>query len=187
MKTTTTFGAAAGALALLLALSGCAGPVAPDDASSSETPTAAASDEPTVEETDDGAAEEEPADEPVAEAPALDATERAAVIAALNAGRIDDIRPYLADPVNYILAASECCGLIAASEVAGASGYLSASSWSSPVPDAQLDAFRAGWYGDLIPADVVSAQAADGTIVIFGVADGLITSILIGDAVVFTS
>ena len=175
MKTT-----AALSLVLLFALNGCA-PESTTDATDTSPPPSV-TEAPSAEPTD----ATEPVDEPTSSAPELDDTERATVLAVLESGRLDELQPYLADPVDYILAASECCGPLHPAEVENASGALRATGWE-PLPAATLEAIRLGWYYESVPADAFAARADDDTIVVFGIADGLITSILIGDEFTLTS
>lgn len=162
----------AAALLALLALTGCA----PAEAEPTETPTASETPQPVE--------SEEPTPTPTPDEPELDASERASIVEGVESSEPAAIGPYMADPVTYILASSECCGPLtpidALSELlsytAGSSG------WSTDVDPAYLDQVRASdYYADYVPADVIAIKASsDDLVVIFGVENGLITSVLVG-------
>ncbi|MCS0500599.1 hypothetical protein [Protaetiibacter mangrovi] len=179
--TTARLASAAAAALLLVALAGCTPGEAPTPTgtpAASETP----SETPTV----------EPAEETVPPVAEIDASERAAIVAGIEAGDPAAVGPYLTDPVNYILASSECCGVISAADATGELiGYTSGSSgWSSPVDPAYLDQVRMSpYYGELVPADVIALRASsDGLVVILGVEGDRIASVLVGheDVLLFT-
>ncbi|MFT4028707.1 MAG: hypothetical protein QM675_02430 [Protaetiibacter sp.] len=175
MRTTASPARAAAAITAILlavALAGCTpGDPAPSGSSS-------ASESPAPTET------VEPIDTPTPVPPSIDASERAAIVAGIEAGDPAAVGPWLSEPVTYILASSECCGEISAEDATGELiSYTSASSgWASPVDDAYLDQVRASpYYADYVPADVLSLRAAsDGLVVILGVTGDRITSMLVG-------
>lgn len=177
--------AAIAALALVCALAACAptgdaGPVA-------ESPTSPASESPEPTPT------VEPADDPTPPAPpapGIDAAERAAIVAGIEAGDPAAVGPFFADEVDYVLASSECCAaMTAAAATSELLSYASSSSgWVSPLDPAYLETVRGNYYyGAYVPADVISMRAAsDGLVVILGVAGDRIVSVLIGGDEVLT-
>lgn len=174
--------AALAALTLVCALAACAptgdaGPVA-------ESPTSPASESPEPTPT------VEPADDPTPPAPGIDAAERAAIVAGIEAGDPAAVGPFFADEVDYVLASSECCAaMTAAAATSELLSYASSSSgWVSPLDPAYLETVRGNYYyGAYVPADVISMRAAsDGLVVILGVAGDRIVSVLIGGDEVLT-
>ena len=164
--------AAAAAALIALALTACT----PTDPAPSGTPSASgtstASETPT------------PSSTPTPEVPSIDASERAAIVAGVASGDPAAIGPFMAEPVTYILASSECCGPVSAADATGELlAYTGSSSgWTSPLDSAYLDQVRASpYYASYVPADVISMKASsDSLVVILGVTGDRITSVLVG-------
>ncbi len=164
--------ALAAAMLVVLALAGCS----PTEPEPTETPTASA--------TPDAAETTEPSDPPTTEAPGLDESERASIAAGVERSDPAAIGPYMADPVTYILASSECCGpLTPVDALSELLSYTAASSgWSTAVDPAYLDEVRLSpYYAEYVPADVIAMKASsDDLVVIFGITEDRITSVLVG-------
>lgn len=169
--------AVAAALGMAGALTACdpgADPAAP-------TPTAAPSAAPSP-------AEEEPVadDAPADEGPAADRLtdpQRIDLAEGFMARMPEVVLPYLADPVEFIIASSECCEpLSPETAVAEALDYTQhANNWTS-VDAAVLDNIRASvYYGRYMTDDVIAIEGDDGTVVIFVLEGPRVRGILLGD------
>jgi hypothetical protein len=160
------------AAAILLVLTGCGSPAPAPSAPATASDTPTPSTPPT------------PSTTPTPAAPSIDDSERAAIVAGVEAGDPAAIGPYFADTVTYIIASSECCGPVSAADATGEliSYTGSSSGWASPLDTAYLDQMRMSpYYADLVPADVISMKAAsDDLVVILGVSGERITSVLVG-------
>ena len=162
------------ALALVAALAACTpgDSVTPDPSeSASESPTPS----PTPTESE--------SPEPDPDESGLSASDRENLIAAVETGNTAAIEGYLSSPVNYILAASECCGLISPADAVANLSYLSGATppWDFNLPAATVDSWRASiYYGYLFPFDLVVGRSADGMIVSFGIVGDEVTTIFVG-------
>ncbi len=160
---------------LVLAMTGCVptpAPTSPAPDGSTPTPTA-------VEET------------PVVEEPiGLSASDIDNIVAALDTDNTAAIEGYLADKVNFILAATECCGLVTPAEAISNLAYVgdAASPWTA-TPETTVNTYRAGFYVDSFPAGalVFSSADADPYVISFVVIGDHITQIFISNAATMLS
>ena len=160
---------------LVLAMTGCVPtPAPPSPAPDGSTPTPTA-----VEET------------PVVEEPVgLSAVDIDNILAALDTDNTAAIEGYLADPVNVILAATECCGPITPTEAISTLAYVgdAATPWTA-TPETTVNTYRAGFYVDYFPAGalVFSSADADPDVISFVVTGDHITQIFISNAATLLS
>lgn len=172
-------GVLAAAAALALALVGCA-PSSP--ASDTETPAASTAGATPSAESESPDEADTPEPEEPAE-PELTGTERQAIVDAVIAGDAAVLAAAMSDPVDYILASSECCGpTTPAAAFAELTGYTSGETgWTSPVDPVYVEQVRGSYfYGDLVPADVITLRSSSGLVVILGITGDRITSVLVG-------
>jgi hypothetical protein len=160
----------AAAALLLLALAGCT-PEAPEPAPTQSTkPVESVTPEP-VETT------EAPV-EPVG----LSDEDYENLRASIESGNTAALEQYLTNPVNFIIAASECCGPLTPLEAISGLDYISAAvgPWS-PTPDAELAQFRAGFYVDYFPegAYVIQSSDADPYVVSFSITGEQVTGMFV--------
>ena len=160
---------------LVFAMTGCIStpaPTSPAPDESSPTPSAV---------------EETPI---VAEPEGLSASDIENIVAALDTGNTAAIEGYLADPVNVILAATECCGPITPAEVITNLAYVgdAAAPWSATA-ESTIDTYRAGFYVEYFPAGalVFSSADADPHVISFVVTGDHITQIFISNAATLLS
>ena len=160
----------AAAALLVLALAGCT-----PDAPASETsgsPKPEISVVPTPEETTAAPVEPE----------GLGADDYANLRAAIETGNTAALEQYLANPVNFIIAASECCGPVTPIEAISGLDYISAAvdPWSEPSA-AVIAQYRAGFYVDYFPdgAYVLQSSDSDPYVVSFQITGEQVTGIFI--------
>ena len=162
---------------LVLGLTGCIpAPVpsepSPDASSATASPTAV---------------EETPI---VVEPEGLGASDIDNIVAALNTGNTAAIEGYLANPVNFILAATECCGPVTPAEAITNLAYVgdATAPWTA-TPEATIDTYRAGFYVDYFPAGalVFASADADPYVISFVVTSGQITQIFISSGATLLS
>ena len=166
-----TFRAAAALLlasGLILGLAGCTpepGPL-PTIAPSSESPKPVETVEP----------------EPEPEPEGLTADDIENIRAVLDSGNTAALEGYLADEVNFIIAASECCGPMSALDAIDNMSYISAASgpWAT-TPQVAIDGYRTHFYVDYFPDDalVFSSSDEDPYVISFLVVGDKITQIFI--------
>ena len=128
---------------------------------------------------------------PVVEEPVgLSASDIDIIVAALDTDNTAAIEGYLADPVNVILAATECCGPITPTEAISTLAYVSdaASPWTA-TPETTVNTYRAGFYVDSFPAGalVLSSADADPYVISFVVTGDHITQIFISNSATLLS
>lgn len=162
------------AIALVIALAACApGGSPPPSPSASESESPSPSPTPT----------ESESPEPDPDESGLDASDRANLRDAVTSGNTAAIEGYLSNPVNYILAASECCGLISPADAVANLSYLSGATppWDFALPEMTINEWRASlYYGYLFPFDLVVGRSADGMIVAFGIVGDEVTTVFVG-------
>jgi hypothetical protein len=166
------------AIALAIALTACS----PSGGSSTPSPTPGASESaspapgPTPTESESPAPDDPPAS-------GLGESDRENLRDSVTSGNTAAIEGYLSEPVNYILAASECCGLISAADAVNNLSYLDNATppWNFDLPESTIDEWRASlYYGYLFPPDLVVGESSDGMIVAFGIVGDEVTTVFIG-------
>lgn len=128
---------------------------------------------------------------PVVEEPVgLSASDIDNIVAALDTDNTAAIEGYLADPVNFILAATECCGLVTPAEAISDLAYVgdAATPWTE-TPETTVTTYRAGFHVDYFPAGalVFSSADADPYVISFVVTGDHITQIFISNAATLLS
>lgn len=164
----------AGIITLIVIISSGGGAGAP---SSSPTPTELATITPTVTPTPTGVPA--PPDDESGPSP----EQQLHFKEVLESGDTAVLDQDLADPVELILAASECCGSISRAEAITELGYVgpgSGATWNFSPDDATLASLRGGDYADFFPLNAVVGISSDGFLLSFVPgSDGLISRILI--------
>ena len=160
------------AVALLaLALVGCT----PDD----PTPTPSETVKPTESVTPEPVETTEAPVEPVG----LSAADYENLHDSIASGNTAALEQYLTNPVNFIIAASECCGPLTPLEAISGLDYISAAvgPWTEPSA-AVLAQYRAGFYVDYFPegAYVIQSSDADPYVVSFQITGEDVTGIFVG-------
>ncbi len=102
--------------------------------------------------------------------------------AVVETGNTAALEQYLANPVNFIIAASECCGPVTPIEAISGLDYISAAidPWSEPSA-AVIAQYRAGFYVDYFPdgAYVLQSSDSDPYVVSFQITGEQVTGIFI--------
>lgn len=99
---------------------------------------------------------------------------------AVESGNYAALESLMANPVNFILAATECCGEITPANAVSEMSYASngTAPWDWNVPEATIDSYRAGFYVDYFPEGVLVGKAANDFIIAFSFSgDGSISQI----------
>lgn len=126
----------------------------------------------------------------VAEPEGLGASDIENIVAALNTGNTAAIEGYLTDPVNFIIAATECCGPVTPAEAITNLAYVSGATapWTA-TPETTIDTYRAGFYVDYFPAGalVFASADADPYVISFVVTGSQITQIFISSGATLLS
>lgn len=168
MKTSRSALAALAATVLVLMLSAC-WPGGTPSADPSDTPTTPV--ETVV-----------PEETETPEPEGLDEDDYANILAAIETGNTAAIESYLSNPVNFIIAASECCGPVTPVEAIANLDYAEggADPWTV-TPEGTVDVYRTGFYVDYFPegAFVVESADADPMVISFTIAGDEITGIFI--------
>ena len=101
----------------------------------------------------------------------------------ISSGNTAALEGYLSNPVNFVIAASECCGPVTPLEAISGLDYISAAigPWTEPSP-AVLAQYRAGFYVDYFPdgAYVIQSSDADPYVVSFAITGEQVTGVFIG-------
>ena len=112
----------------------------------------------------------------------LDASDYENLHDSIASGNTAALEGYLSNPVNFIIAASECCGPVTPLEAISGLDYLSAAvgPWAEPSA-AQLAQYRAGFYVDYFPtgAYVIQSSDADPYVVSFQTTGEQVTGLFI--------
>mgnify|MGYP001496409421 CR=1 FL=1 len=170
-------GAPLAAALLLVLLAGCfPGAPTPSTTTPSSAPTSAAP-------TDDSEDEDGDATPTPTPTPSLSASDRANIRDAVTSGNTAAIEGYLADPVQFIIMSSECCGPLMPTDAVAELNYIASATppWDFNLPPATVAEWRTNqYYGSLFTGDDITGRAADGSIVQFGVSGDRIVSILVG-------
>ena len=105
------------------------------------------------------------------------------IAASIESGNTAALEGYLAPSVNFIIAASECCGPSSPVDAILGLDYLADATgpWTHPVPEATVDTYRAGFYAEYFPegAFVLASADDDPFIVSFTITGARITGIFI--------
>ena len=154
-----------------LALVGCT----PDD------PTPAPTD--TVEPTQSVTPQPEETTTPPVDPVGLSDTDRQNLHDSIESGNTAALEQYLTTPVNFIIAASECCEPLTPLEAISGLDYISAAvgPWSEPSASV-LAQYRAGYYVDYFSegAYVIQSSHADPYVVSFQVTGQKVSGIFVG-------
>ena len=157
---------------LVLALAGCT-PDAPPSYDTDDSVTPVESVTPDPEETT--AAPADPT--------GLSDDDYANIAESISSGNTAALEGYLSGSVNFIIAASECCGPVTPIEAISNLDYLASATgpWSYPVPEMVVDGYREGFYVDYFPADafVMASSGEDPFIVSFDIDGDHIVGIFI--------
>ena len=162
------------ALVVAVALTGCtpAEPELPTESPSSEQST------PTPTQTVAA-----PVDEEQPEPIGLDDNDYANIAESISSGNTAAIEGYLANPVNFIIAGSECCDPLSPIDAIGGLDYAAGATgpWTYPVAEATVDGYRSGFYGGYFPegAFVMLSSDADPYVVSFDIEGEKIVGIFI--------
>lgn len=128
------------------------------------------------------APEESETPEPEPEPEGLTAADYENLLAAIDTGNTAAIEGYLAGSVNFILAATECCGPMTPVEVIAELDYTNSGvdPWVV-TPEATVDVYRTGFYVDYFPvgAYVIESSESDPMVVSFQFTGEEITGIFI--------
>jgi hypothetical protein len=103
----------------------------------------------------------------------------------IASGNTAALEGYLSNPVNFIIAASECCEPLTPLQAISGLDYISAAvgPWAEPSA-AQLAQYQAGFYVDYFPAGayVIQSSDADPYVVSFAITGEQVTGIFIAGA-----
>lgn len=90
--------------------------------------------------------------------------------AALDDGNTAALAAHLANPVNYVLAASEFGGDISPDEVISSLEYVhsAAEPWDFELAQEVIDSYKAGFYSEYFDGEAYVGKSADGMVVVFG-------------------
>jgi hypothetical protein len=160
------------AIATVVAIAGC-------------TPTDPAT--PSASPSDSGTTVESPGPSPtpeVSESPAgLSDADYENIAASISSGNTAALEGYLSEPVNFIIAASECCGPVTRVEAINGLDYVSGATgpWTYPIGEPTLASYRAGFYVDYFPAGVFVMQSADADpyVVAFAIDGSTVTGVFV--------
>lgn len=124
-----------------------------------------------------------PVDEEEPEPTGLSDDDYANIAESISSGNTAAIEGYLANPVNFIIAASECCEPLSPIDAIGGLDYAAGATgpWSYPVPEATVDGYRDGFYADYFPDDafVMMSSDADPFVVSFDIEGEKIVGVFI--------
>lgn len=102
---------------------------------------------------------------------------------ALQSGNTAALEQNLADPVNVIYAATECCGPQTPAEAIASLSYVNpggGATWDFDLDEATLAGWRAAFYADFFPVDAIVGSSSDGYTASFVPGpDGRIVTILL--------
>jgi len=158
-------------------LAGCAPAAAPAPSAAPGAPSAEPGASPTGNESGGDGTPSETA------APELSQADRDELAEAVRSGDAAAIEDRLADPVEVVVAASECCGLVTPAEAIAQLAYIqdAPGPWDFALPETTVDGYReSAYYGEFFPEDVLVGRAADGTLVAFGIDGDEVTTLFLG-------